>query len=331
MKRFRLPLLAAALAASAQVLAAPPLLNVSYDVMRDFYKDYNPAFQARWKAEHGDTPVIQMSHGGSSKQARAVIDGLQADVITMNQATDIQALADRGLVPKDWENRLPDRSAPFTSATVLIVRQGNPKGIHDWSDLLKDGVQVIVPNPKTSGNGRYTYLSAWAYALRQPGGDEQTARSFVGELFKHVPILDTGGRAATTTFMKNQQGDVLVTFENEAEMIAREFGRGGFEVVYPSLSVQAEPPVSVVDSVVDKKGTRAEAEEYLKYLWSEEGQKIAADNFLRPRNASVLARYADRFPKLELIDAQQEFGPWASIQKTHFADGGVFDQLYMPQ
>lgn len=331
MKILRFTLLAAALAVSAQVLAAPPLLNVSYDVMRDFYKDYNPAFQAHWKAEHGNTPVIQMSHGGSSKQARAVIDGLQADVITMNQATDIQALADRGLVPKDWETRLPDRSAPFTSATVLIVRQGNPKGIHDWSDLLKDGVQVIVPNPKTSGNGRYTYLSAWTYALRQPGGDEQKARAFVADLFKHVPILDTGGRAATTTFMKNQQGDVLVTFENEAEMIAREFGRGGFEVVYPSISVQAEPPVSVVDSVVDKKGTRAEAEEYLKYLWSDQGQKIAADNFLRPRNAQILAQYADRFPKLELIDAQKEFGPWSGIQKTHFADGGVFDQIYTPQ
>lgn len=328
MKRFRLPLLAAALAASAQVLAAPPLLNVSYDVMRDFYKDYNPAFQAHWKAEHGDTPVIQMSHGGSSKQARAVIDGLQADVITMNQATDIQALADRGLVPKDWENRLPDRSAPFTSATVLIVRQGNPKGIHDWSDLLKDGVQVIVPNPKTSGNGRYTYLSAWAYALRQPGGDEQKARGFVGELFKHVPILDTGGRAATTTFMKNQQGDVLVTFENEAEMIAREFGRDQFEVVYPSVSAEAEPPVAVVDKVVDKKGTRALAEDYLKFLWSPQGQEIAAKNYLRPRDPAVAAKYTDRFPKVELISVEKTFGDWRTVQKTHFADGGVFDQIY---
>ena len=325
-----LSLLAAsfALATSAQ---AATLLNVSYDVMRDFYKDYNAAFQKHWQAEGGQPLQIQMSHGGSSKQARAVIDGLAADVITMNMATDINALADHGsLVPQDWAARLPDNSAPFTSATVFIVRKGNPKGLQDWPDLLKDGVQVVVPNPKTSGNGRYTYLSAWGYVL-QNGGDESKAKAFVGKLFKQAPVLDTGGRAATTTFIQNQIGDVLVTFENEAEMIAREFGRGSFEVVYPSVSAEAEPPVAVVDKVVDKKGTRAGAEAYLKYLWSEQGQRIAANNYLRPRNEKVLAEFADRFPKVTFFNVNQTFGDWPSIQKTHFNDGGVFDQIYTAQ
>ncbi|MFD3299041.1 sulfate ABC transporter substrate-binding protein [Aquipseudomonas alcaligenes] len=325
-----LSLLAAgfALATSAQ---AATLLNVSYDVMRDFYKDYNAAFQKHWQAEGGQPLQIQMSHGGSSKQARAVIDGLAADVITMNMATDINALADHGgLVPQDWAARLPDNSAPFTSATVFIVRKGNPKGLQDWPDLLKDGVQVVVPNPKTSGNGRYTYLSAWGYVL-QNGGDEGKAKAFVGKLFKQAPVLDTGGRAATTTFIQNQIGDVLVTFENEAEMIAREFGRGSFEVVYPSVSAEAEPPVAVVGKVVDKKGTRAEAEAYLKYLWSEEGQRIAANNYLRPRDEKVLAEFADRFPKVTFFNVNQTFGDWPSIQKTHFNDGGVFDQIYTAQ
>ena len=325
-----LSLLAAgfALATSAQ---AATLLNVSYDVMRDFYKDYNAAFQKHWQAEGGQPLQIQMSHGGSSKQARAVIDGLAADVITMNMATDINALADHGgLVPQDWAARLPDNSAPFASATVFIVRKGNPKGLQDWPDLLKDGVQVVVPNPKTSGNGRYTYLSAWGYVL-QSGGDESKAKAFVGKLFKQAPVLDTGGRAATTTFIQNQIGDVLVTFENEAEMIAREFGRGSFEVVYPTVSAEAEPPVAVVDKVVDKKGTRAEAEAYLKYLWSEEGQRIAANNYLRPRNEKVLAEFADRFPKVTFFNVNLTFGDWPSIQKIHFNDGGLFDQIYLPQ
>jgi sulfate transport system substrate-binding protein len=317
-----------ALATSAQ---AATLLNVSYDVMRDFYKDYNAAFQKHWQAEGGQPLQIQMSHGGSSKQARAVIDGLAADVITMNMATDINALADHGgLVPQDWAARLPDNSAPFTSATVFIVRKGNPKGLQDWPDLLKDGVQVVVPNPKTSGNGRYTYLSAWGYVL-QNGGDESKAKAFVGKLFKQAPVLDTGGRAATTTFIQNQIGDVLVTFENEAEMIAREFGRGSFEVVYPTVSAEAEPPVAVVDKVVDRKGTRAEAEAYLKYLWSEEGQRIAANNYLRPRNEKILAEFADRFPEVTFFNVNQTFGDWPSIQKTHFNDGGVFDQIYTAQ
>lgn len=324
-------LLAASVALASGAAQAASLLNVSYDVMRDFYKEYNVVFQKHWQAEGHKPLQIQMSHGGSSKQARAVIDGLPADVITMNMATDINALHDHGqLVPADWAARQPDNSAPFTSATVFIVRKGNPKGLKDWPDLLKDGVQVVVPNPKTSGNGRYTYLSAWGYVLKT-GGDEAAAREFVGKLFRQVPVLDTGGRAATTTFMQNQIGDVLVTFENEAEMIAREFGRGEFEVVYPSVSVQAEPPVAVVDKVVDKKGTRTEAVAYLKYLWSDEGQRIAAANYLRPRNPAILAEFADRFPKVELLDAVQTFGEWPQIQKTHFNDGGVFDQAYGAQ
>ena len=317
-----------ALATSAQ---AASLLNVSYDVMRDFYKDYNTAFQKHWQAEGGKPLELQMSHGGSSKQARAVIDGLQADVITMNMATDINALADNGgLVPKDWAERLPNHSAPFTSATVFIVRKGNPKALKDWPDLLKDGVQVVVPNPKTSGNGRYTYLSAWGYVL-QNGGDETKAKAFVGKLFKQAPVLDTGGRAATTTFIQNQIGDVLVTFENEAEMIAREFGRGSFEVVYPSVSAEAEPPVTVVDKVVDKKGTRAEAEAYLKYRWSPEAQRIAANNYLRPRDPQILAEFADRFPKVSFFSVTKTFGDWPQLQATHFKDGGVFDQIYTAQ
>ena len=324
-------LLAASVALASGAAQAASLLNVSYDVMRDFYKEYNVAFQKHWQAEGGKPLQIQMSHGGSSKQARAVIDGLPADVITMNMATDINALASNGaLVPADWAARLPDNSAPFTSATVFIVRKGNPKGLKDWPDLLKDGVEVVVPNPKTSGNGRYTYLSAWGYVLKQ-GGDEAAAREFVGKLFRQAPVLDTGGRAATTTFMQNKIGDVLVTFENEAEMIAREFGRGEFEVVYPSVSVQAEPPVAVVDKVVDKKGTRAEAEAYLKYLWSDEGQRIAAANYLRPRNPAILQEFADRFPQVELLDAVKTFGEWPQIQQTHFNDGGVFDQTYGAQ
>jgi sulfate transport system substrate-binding protein len=310
-------LLAAGLALASAVQAAPvTLLNVSYDVMRDFYKDYNAAFQKHWEAEHpNDKLTLQMSFGGSSKQARSVIDGL----------------VDNGkLVPDNWVTRLPNNSAPFTSATVFIVRKGNPKALKDWPDLLKEGVQVIVPNPKTSGNGRYTYLSAWGYVLKN-GGDEEKAKAFVGKLFKQAPVLDTGGRAATTTFMTNQIGDVLVTFENEAEMIAREFGRDQFEVVYPSVSAEAEPPVSVVDKVVEKKGTRVAAEDYLKYLWSPEGQEIAANNYLRPRDPKVLAKYTDRFPKVDFLSVEKTFGDWRTVQKTHFNDGGVFDQIYSGQ
>lgn len=328
MKRISLAIFTLIISLST-ALSAAPLLNVSYDVMRDFYKDFNPAFQKHWQAQ-GNKPVqIQMSHGASSKQARSVIDGLQADVITMNMATDISALYQYGkLIPENWAQRLPNNSAPFTSATVLIVREGNPKNIHDWDDLLKEGVEVIVPNPKTSGNGRYTYLSAWAYVLQQ-GGSEQEAKDFVAKLFKQVPIMNTGGRAATSTFIQNQIGDVLITFENEAEMIAREFGRGGFEVIYPSVSAEAEPPVTVVDKVVERKGTRELAQAYLEYLWSDEAQRIAAKNFLRPRNQEILAEYADRFPPVDFISVEDTFGNWADIQVTHFNDGGVFDEIYV--
>lgn len=314
---------------SGQLLADKLILNVSYDVMRDFYKDYNPAFEKYWNEQHKDDRVrIQMSHGGSSKQARAVIDGLRADVVTMNMATDINALVTFGnLVPDNWQSLLPNNSAPFTSATVFIVRKGNPKNIKDWPDLVKDSMQVIVPNPKTSGNGRYTYLSAWSYVLKQ-GGDEEKAKAFVADLFKHVLVLDTGGRAATSTFMQNQQGDVLITFENEAEMIAKEFGKGGFEVVYPSVSAEAELPVAVVEKVVARKNTKAEAEAYLKYLWSDEGQRIAAKNYLRPRNAAVLAEFSDRFPKVDFLSIKENFGDWNDIQQKHFADGAIFDQIY---
>lgn len=306
---------------------AATLLNVSYDVMRDFYKDYNPAFQAHWRVTHQEKVNIQMSHGRSSKQARSVIDGLPADVITMNQASDIDALVDHGAkIAGNWATRLPDNSAPFVSATVFIVRKGNPKHISDWPDLLRDGIQIVVPNPKTSGNGRYTYLSAWSYRLKN-GGDSEQARDFVSRLFKQVPVMDTGGRAATSTFMQNQIGDVLITFENEAAMIAREFGQGQFEVIHPSLSIEAELPVSVVDQVVDKKGHRELAEAYLAYLWSEEAQRIAAENYLRPRHSKILQEYADRFPAIDFVDVEDTFGDWRTLQQTHFADGGIFDQM----
>lgn len=309
--------------------AGPELLNVSYDVMRDFYKDLNPAFVKAHKAKTGEEVTVQMSHGGSGKQARAVIDGLEADVITMNMPPDINALAEKGkLLPDNWANRLPNASLPFTSLQVLIVRHGNPKGIKDWGDLVKPSVQVIMPNPKVTGNGRYSYLAAWGYALKQPGGNEQKARDFVGALLKNVPVLDSGGRAATTTFMQRQIGDVLLTFENEAEMIAREFGRGQFDVVYPSLSIRAEPPVAVVDKVVDKKGTRKVAEEYLNFLWSPEGQEIAAQNYLRPQDPAIAKKYANLFPTVKLFTVDEVFGGWKNAQKVHFDDGGSFDQIY---
>ncbi|GLS05597.1 sulfate ABC transporter substrate-binding protein [Chitiniphilus shinanonensis] len=324
----RASLLAVAFALlSGHALADTTLLNVSYDVMRDFYKDYNPVFAKYYEAKFKDKLTVQQSHGGSSKQARSVIDGLEADVVTMNQSTDIDAIVEKGKqINSGWEKRLPDNASPFSSLQVLIVRKGNPKGIKDWNDLVKPGVQVVVPNPKTSGNGRYTYLAAWGYALKQPGGNDAKARSFVSALFANVPVLDSGGRAATTTFMQRNIGDVLVTFENEAEMIAREFGRGGFEVVYPSVSIDADLPVAVVDKVVDKKGTRKAAEEYLKYLWSPEGQQVAAQNYLRPRDKTVAAKFAKQFPVVKLFTVD-EFGGWTKAQNQHFDDGGIYDQI----
>ncbi|KXU39349.1 thiosulfate transporter subunit [Ventosimonas gracilis] len=321
-------LLAAGFSLAAATAQAAELLNVSYDVMRDFYRAYNPAFQKHWQAQGNPRLSIRMSHGGSSKQARSVIDGLPADMISMNMATDIDALVENGqLLPADWASRLPNNSAPFSSATVFIVRKGNPKNLKDWPDLLSEGVQVVIPNPKTSGNGRYTYLSAWGYVLKN-GGSESEAEDFVGKLFRQVPVLDSGGRAATSTFVQNQIGDVLITFENEAEMIAREFGRGEFELVYPSVCAEAEPPVAVVDKVVDKKGTRREAEAYLQWLWSEQAQRMAAEHYLRPRNETILAEFADRFPSVEFLPVVETFGAWADIQAKHFKDGGLFDRIY---
>ena len=316
----------AVLIGGAALAAGPALLNVSYDVSREFYKDYNAAFARHWKATTGEDLALNQSHGGSSKQARSVADGLEADVITMNQANDIDILHDRGrLVPPDWAKRLPNNSAPTTSTSVILVRKGNPKGIKDWSDLARSGVSVVIPNPKTSGNGRYTWLAAWG-AILKTGGDAARARDLVTRIFANVPVFDGGGRAATTTFAQRNIGDALVTFESEVPLILREFG-GDFDVVYPKVSILAENPVSVVDKVVDRKGTRKQAEAYLRYLWSDEGQEIAARHHLRPRSDKVLAKYAKEFPTLTLFTVDELFGGWKAAQKVHFDDGGLYDQV----
>lgn len=302
------------------------LLNVSYDVTRELYKDINPAFIAQWEQTSGERITVEQSHGGSSKQALSVANGLEADVVTMNQATDIDLLARGGLVPNDWRQRLPYHSAPYTSTTVFLVRKGNPKHLRDWDDLAKPGIAVIVPNPKTSGNGRYTYLAAWGYAVKK-GGDEAAARDFVTRLFRNVPVLDGGGRGATTTFTQRDLGDVLVTFENEAVLIQRELGSAGFEVVYPSISLQAEAPVALVDQVVDRKGTRKQAQGYLEFLYSPAGQEIIAQHFFRPRLDAVVQKHAQQFKPIPLFTVDEIFGSLDQAQKTHFADGGVFDQI----
>ncbi|MRD72205.1 sulfate ABC transporter substrate-binding protein [Rhodocyclus tenuis] len=304
------------------------LLNASYDVARDFYKDYNPLFQKYWKAKTGESVEVKQSHGGSSKQVRAVADGLEADVVTMNQSPDVDFLAEKGLVARDYTKKFPNNASPYTSTMVFIVRRGNPKGIHDWSDLGRSGIQVILPHPKTSGNGRYSYLGAWGYALRQPGGNDKTAQEFVGRVLKNAPLFAAGGRDATTTFMQRKLGDVLVSFESEAELIAREFGRGEFEVVYPSQSILAEFPVAIVDRVVDKKGTRRQAQAYLDYLWSKEGQENAAQNYQRPRDPEVLKKYAAQFPAIRTFTVDEVFGSWSKAFAAHFRDGGSFDQIY---
>lgn len=302
------------------------LLNVSYDVSREFYKDFNAAFAAHWRQTTGETLTLNQSHGGSSRQARSVADGLEADVITMNQANDIDILFERGqMVPKDWAKRLPNNSAPTTSTSVILVRQGNPKGIKDWADLARPGVSVVIPNPKVSGNGRYTYLAAWGAAVKG-GATPQQARELLTRIFANVPVFDGGGRAATTTFAQRGIGDALATFESEVPLIKREFG-GEFDVVYPPISILAENPVSVVDRVVDKRGTRRQAEAYLKYLWSDEGQEIAARHHIRPRSEKVLARYAKEFPTLHLFTVDDVFGGWTRAQKEHFDDGGIYDQV----
>jgi sulfate transport system substrate-binding protein len=302
------------------------LLNVSYDVAREFYKDYNAAFIKHWKSTAGEDIAVNQSHGGSSKQARAVIDGLEADVVTMNQANDIDAIAERGkLLPLDWAKRLPNNSAPTTSTTVILVRRGNPKGIKDWADLARPGISVVIPNPKITGNGRYTYVAAWGAAIKA-GRTPAQAREQLRRMFANVPVFDGGGRAATTTFAQRGIGDALATFESEVNLIKAEFG-GDFDVVYPSWSILAENPVAVIDKVVDRKGTRRQAEAYLKYLWSDEAQEIAARHQLRPRSPALLQKYQKDFPKISLFTIDEMFGGWTRAQKEHFDDGAIYDQI----
>jgi sulfate/thiosulfate-binding protein len=309
--------------------ATVSLLNVSYDPTRELYDDYNKAFAAYWKQKTGDTVVVNQSHGGSGKQARSVIDGLGADVVTLALAYDIDALATQGqLIPANWQSRLPSNSSPYTSTIVFLVRKGNPKGIHDWGDLARPGVAVITPSPKTSGGARWNYLAAWAWALKQPGGSEVTAEAFVKKLYKNVPVLDSGARGATVTFVERGIGDVLLAWENEAYLAVKELGPEKFDVVAPSLSILAEPPVSIVDKVVDKHGTRRVAEEYLRYLYSKEGQEIAAKHFYRPRDPESIAKHAAQFPNIPLVTIDAVFGGWTKAQATHFADNGTFDRIY---
>ena len=302
------------------------LLNVSYDPTRELYDDYNKAFARHWEAKSGKKVTIRQSHGGSGKQARTVIDGLQADVVTLALAGDIDALATQGkLLPANWQGRLPHNSAPYTSTIVFLVRKGNPKGIKDWGDLAKPGVSVITPNPKTSGGARWNYLAGWAWALKQPGGNEATATAYIGKLFGNVPVLDTGARGSLTTFAQRGIGDVLISWENEAFLAVKEIGVGKFEIVVPSISILAEPPVAVVDKVALRKGTADVARAYLEYLYSNEGQEIVAKHYYRPRDPEVAARYASLFPKVNLVTIA-DFGGWTAAQKKHFADGAIFDQ-----
>lgn len=304
------------------------LLNVSYDPTRELYVEYNTAFAKYWKEKTGDNVVIQQSHGGSSKQARSVIDGLQADVVTLALAYDIDMIANKSrALPADWQKRLPNNSAPYTSTIVFLVRKGNPKGIKDWDDLVKPGVELIPANPKTSGAARWAYLGAWGFALKKYGNDEAKAKEFVAKFYQNAPVLDSGARGATTTFIQREIGDVLVGWENEAYLALKEYGAGKFEIVTPSISILAEPAVSLVDKVAKKKGTEAAAKAYLDYLYSEAGQAIAGKNFYRPRSEAALAKYGDKFTKLDLFTIDEVFGGWQKAQRIHFAEGGVFDQM----
>ncbi|HTT08643.1 MAG TPA: sulfate ABC transporter substrate-binding protein [Gammaproteobacteria bacterium] len=306
------------------------LLNVSYDPTRELYMDFNQAFAKYWKQKTGDTVTINQSHGGSGKQARSVIDGLDADVVTLALAYDVDAIAEKaGLFPKDWQKRLPDNSSPYTSTIVFLVRKGNPKGIKDWGDLVREGVSVITPNPKTSGGARWNYLAAWAYARKKYGGDD-AAREFLAKLYKNVPVLDSGARGSTITFIERGIGDVLISWENEAYLAVKELGKGQVEIIMPSLSILAEPPVTVVDKFAAKHGTSEVARAYLEYLYSKEGQEIAARNFYRPRDPEIAAKYANQFPNIPLVTVDQDFGGWKKAQQTHFNDGGVFDRIYQP-
>jgi sulfate transport system substrate-binding protein len=319
-------------AAAAQGAPKPvTLLNVSYDPTRELYEEFNQQFRAYWKGKTSQEVTIRQSHGGSGKQARSVIDGLEADVVTLAVAYDVDQIAEKGRWLKpDWQSRLPNNSAPYTSTIVLLVRKGNPKGIRDWGDLVKPGVSVITPNPKTSGGARWNYLAAWAWALRQPGGNDATARAFVGKLYRNVPVLDAGARGSTTTFVERGIGDVLLAWENEALLAIKELGPGKFEIIAPSISILAEPPVAVVDRVAGKHGTQPVAEAYLEYLYTEVGQEIAAKHFYRPRLETVAAKYQKQFPKIDLITVDGVFGGWKKAHAIHFADGALFDQIYQP-
>jgi len=315
---------------SAKAVTAQTILNVSYDPTREFYADYDGAFAKYWKVKAGQDVAVNLSNGGSGKQARAVIDGLEADVVTLGLAYDIDAIAEKAhLLPAAWQKRLPDDSSPYTSTIVFLVRKGNPKAIKDWPDVIKPGVAVIAPNPKTSGGARWAYLAAWGYALQAPGGNREKAKEFVTALYKNVPVLDSGARGSTTTFAERGIGDVLLSWENEAYLAVNQFGAGKFEIVYPSTSILAEPPVALVDRNVDRHGTRAVAQAYLEYLYSKEGQEIAAKHYFRPRLVAA-AKQGPDFPPIRLFTVEEIFGGWQKAQKTHFADGGVFDQIYRP-
>jgi sulfate/thiosulfate transport system substrate-binding protein len=323
----------ALVAQSAQLVHAADLslLNVSYDPTRELYQEYNKAFAKYWKDKTGDNVTLKASHGGSGKQGRSVIDGLEADVVTLALAYDIDEISEKAkLLPADWQKRLPHNSTPYTSTIVLLVRKGNPKGIKDWDDLVKPGVSVVVANPKTSGGARWAYLAAYGYALKKNNNDDAKARDFITRLYKNVPVLDSGARGSTVTFAERGVGDVLLSWENEAYLVEAEFGKGKFDTVFPSLSILAEPPVAVVDKVVDKRGTRKVAQAYLEYLYSPEGQEIAAHNYYRPIDPKVAAKYASKFPKLSLFTIDDTFGGWKNAQKVHFSDGGVFDKIYQP-
>lgn len=330
LKKILLSTLVAALVIPVAQAAEVTLLNVSYDPTRELYQDFNAAFAKQWKAKTGDDVRVKQSHGGSGKQARAIIDGLEADVVTLALAYDIDAIAERGSVAKDWQKRLQHNSAPYSSTIVFLVRKGNPKGIKDWNDLVKPGIAVITPNPKTSGGARWNHLAAWGYALKQPGGTEASAKEFINKLYKNVPVLDSGARGATVTFVERGIGDVLLAWENEALLAIKELGPDKVEIVAPSVSILAEPPVAVVDKVVDKHGTRKVAEAYLQYLYTEEGQDIAAKNYYRPTSGAAVKKYAAQYPKVKLFTIDEVAGSWSKAQKTHFADGGVFDQIYQP-